>query len=330
MISIIMPIRNASSFLNDCIDSILAQTHTDWELLAVNDYSVDNTLDILNDYAKKDNRIAVLANDGYGIIEALQTGYRASKGNFITRMDADDNMPPTKLEILCKALENSPKNSIVTGYVQYISESIVESGFKRYENWLNKLVDTNSYYTEIYKECVIASPAWLIDRSTFETCGGFEGNDYPEDYDLVFRLYKNHVNVVGVKEIVHIWRDHPKRASRTDPHYTDSSFIDLKTKYFAELDYDSKKQLIIWGAGKKGKKIANILRRKDIEFKWITSNENKIGHNINGLTVEAQSKHLKSGKTTKQFVIAIAGPGEQTEIKFELDKIDNKEVFWFC
>ena len=62
--------------------------------------------------------------------------------------------------------------------------------FFKYEKWINGLTLTGNNYTEIYKECVIPSPCWLIHRNDFENCDGFEPNIYPEDYDLTFRFYK--------------------------------------------------------------------------------------------------------------------------------------------
>ena len=95
-----MPVKNAQPFLTDCIKSILSQTETDWELVAVNDGSTDNSKAILEQFAQADKRIHVLENNGAGIIAALRLAYSKSQGNLITRMDADDIMPPIKLETL--------------------------------------------------------------------------------------------------------------------------------------------------------------------------------------------------------------------------------------
>jgi glycosyltransferase involved in cell wall biosynthesis len=63
-ISILIPYKNTAEFLPDCIQSIIDQTHEDWEILAVNDHSTDNSLDIMYSYAQKDTRIKVLINEG--------------------------------------------------------------------------------------------------------------------------------------------------------------------------------------------------------------------------------------------------------------------------
>jgi len=91
LVSILIPFKNTAQFLPECLDSILKQTYATWEILAVNDNSTDNSLKIVQEFAEKDTRIQVFTNSKTGIIEALRTAYSKSKGNFITRMDSDDN-----------------------------------------------------------------------------------------------------------------------------------------------------------------------------------------------------------------------------------------------
>ena len=98
-----MPVRNASKYLDECLQSIINQTEEKWELLAVDDHSSDESLDLLKTYAAKDHRVKVYKNNGKGIIPALRLAFENSLGNLITRMDADDIMLPQKLELLLKS-----------------------------------------------------------------------------------------------------------------------------------------------------------------------------------------------------------------------------------
>src|ERR1035437_771680 len=91
LISVIMPVYNASEYLSKAIESILWQTHTNWELICVNDGSTDNSLSILKAFAKKDKRIKVFSNKTKrGIGYSLNKALKVTKGKFIARMDADD------------------------------------------------------------------------------------------------------------------------------------------------------------------------------------------------------------------------------------------------
>ena len=94
LISIITPFKNTAAYLEDCINSILKQSYTNWELLIVDDHSTDNSYKIVETFAANDSRIQLFKNKGFGIIDALQIAFKHSKGNFVTRMDSDDIMLP--------------------------------------------------------------------------------------------------------------------------------------------------------------------------------------------------------------------------------------------
>lgn len=325
MVSILMPLRNALPFLRDCLDSILQQTYSNWELIVVNDHSSDGSEVILQEYHEKDRRIKWFQNEGKGIIDALKMAYSKSEGTLISRMDADDLMPERKLELLRAALIEQPDH-LATGFVSYFShQGKLGAGFRRYEQWLNDLCLNNAHYGEIYKECVIPSPCWMVHRKTFERIGAFETSVYPEDYDLAFRMYREKVPVIGIQEVLHHWRDHGDRASRNDPNYADHSFLDLKLGYFLELDHDPERPLYIWGAGKKGKRAAQFLIDQKCDFHWISDNEQKIGKDIYGKIIQ-HSAEIETGGTV---VVLVANPNEQQAIERQLEKVDVR-TFWFC
>ena len=316
-VSIITPVKNGAQFLVECLDSILTQTYQNWELLIVNDNSTDETQVILEEYSKQDDRIKVFQNKGQGIIEALQTGYSQSTGDFITRMDADDIMTANKLHLLVDKLIENGKGFIATGFVNYFSESILGQGYFNYQEWLNGLAQTESNFDDVYKECVIPSPCWMVSREDFESSGGFNSNLYPEDYDLTFRFYKQGLKVLAVKEVIHHWRDYATRTSRTDSNYSDNYFIQLKLKYWQELDFDSTKKLELWGAGKKGKEVARFLLEKGIEFDWLSNNAKKIGKEVYGVILKNSETVLKTGNP--QILIAVGSMEYNTKIKKALN-----------
>lgn len=328
-ISVIMPVKNAMPYLEECLDSILNQNYTHWELIAVNDHSTDESSRILVKYAEKDHRISVFQNKGNGIIDALQTAYKNAKGDYITRMDADDLMPVNKLETMLNELQKYDKWTLVTGYVSYFSDQGVKEGFKKYEQWLNSLIDKNLHHQEIYKECVIPSPCWLTTREAFEKAGGFNHNIYPEDYDLTFRFHLNNIKIKGIPELLHLWRDHSQRTSRTHVNYAVNSFLELKIHYFLQLNYQPNKKLTIWGAGRKGKKIAEILQKKEIHFDWICNNPNKIGVTYQG-TIWQSCENYFNTQTAYQVIGIVARPSDQELINHQLTQQKNVEMFWFC
>lgn len=331
LVSILTPFKNTENYLTECIASIIAQTYTNWELLVVDDSSTDNSYDIVNDFCKTDSRIKLLKNTGEGIIEALRLAFKNSNGELITRMDSDDIMAPNKIEILAQNLLHFGKGHVALGLVKYFSENGVGPGYKSYEKWLNQLTIKGSNYTEIYKECVIPSPCWMVYRNDLETCGAFDHNVYPEDYDLTFRFYQQGYKCIACNDVLHYWRDYSTRTSRTHIHYAQNHFSNLKTFHFLNIDYDPKKTLIIWGAGNKGKIIAKTLIEKNITFKWICNNPNKINKEIYGQTM-LDFRELKQFKNF-QSIITVANKEAQEEIRSFMATLrlrPFKDYIFFC
>lgn len=312
LISIVLPVYNAAPFLPDCLDSILRQTEPDWELLAVNDFSTDDSFSILQQVAQQDDRIQVFQNTEKGIIPALRLAFAKSRGQLLTRMDADDRMLPQKLELLKKKLMERGTGYVATGLVRYISTTVVGGGYQQYEAWLNALTQQERNLEAIYKECPIPSPCWMTFRTDLERCGAFSSDIYPEDYDLAFRFYAAGLKVAGVSEILHEWRDHPQRTSRTNATYANPAYFSLKIQYFFQLDYEPQRPLVLWGAGRKGKAVASYLQRAAIPFRWVCATPTKIGKQIYGVEMQPVQHILELEQP--QLLIAVSAPDGQREI----------------
>lgn len=318
-----MPVKNAGQYLEDCIVSIQSQTEINWELIAVNDDSTDNSEDILNWFSAVDERIQYAKNKDSGIIDALKCGYALSHGDLIHRMDADDLMVPEKLTLLKGKLLKQGKGTVVTGKVEYFAAEGVNEGYLNYQNWLNNLCETNSHWKELFKECVIASPNWLLYRSDFEKCGAFNSEVYPEDYGLVFRMYEVGLKVAAVDAITHLWRDHEERSSRNDENYAAYTFFEIKLRYYLSLKYDSNRPLMVWGAGKKGKDLAKKLQAQNIPFTWVSNNPNKHGKEIYDQLMES-FKSIAT-KDSPQIIITVALKNAKSEIIEFLEELNFEE-----
>jgi len=331
LISILIPFKNTEEFIVDCLESIIKQTYANWELIIVDDNSMDSSFSIVETIAQHDSRISLFKNSGSGIIDALQLAFKESTGEFITRMDSDDIMHQNKLEILSKNLLTFGKQHVAVGMVNYFSEEGIKAGYKSYEIWLNGLTKNGTNYSEIYKECVIPSPCWMLHRDDLIACDAFNPTRYPEDYDLAFRFYKHHFKCIPCDVVLHDWRDYSHRTSRTDEHYAENHFIPLKLDYFLELDYYPEKTLVVWGAGNKGKFIAKSLIEKNIAFEWICDNPQKIGKDIYGKILKPFN-YLENIKKT-QSIITVANKTAQTEIRDYMDKLSMKSItdyVFFC
>ncbi len=314
LVSIVMAVKDTAPYLRECIDSIIAQTYSNWELIAVNDHSTDDTPKILENYAQQDSRIRVFHSDRPKLIPTLQVAYAQVKGILINRMDSDDNMPNDKIETLVTEWHKYGKGTVIAGGTEhFVDEGVVGDGFLKYEQWLNEVARTSTHYQEIYKECVIPSHCWIIHKDDLDAADAFNPLIYPEDYDLCFRFYQLGLQIIGIDKILHHWRDRSNRISRTWDEYKDNRYFDLKLRFFYKLDRDYTRPLVLWGAGKNGKDMAKLLQSKGDTFQWMCDNERKIGKDIYDVRLE----HFETIPTLNrpQIMIVVSSPEGKKEIK---------------
>ena len=117
-LSIIIPIYNTESYLPRCLDSILSQSYTDFELLLVDDGSTDNSCAICEAYAQKDTRIKVFHKENGGICAARNTGLDYAQGEWIYLVDSDDELIPEGLRTLIDCISDDV-DVVMGGYEQY-------------------------------------------------------------------------------------------------------------------------------------------------------------------------------------------------------------------
>ncbi len=125
-VSIIIPVYNAEKYLTRCLDSVMAQTFKDIEIICVNDGSTDNSPQILEDYAKKDNRIKVIYKKNGGLVSARKAGVVAAKGDYVGYVDSDDWIEPDMYERLYEKIQRFGCDIVASGIFRQFSESTVK------------------------------------------------------------------------------------------------------------------------------------------------------------------------------------------------------------
>jgi glycosyltransferase involved in cell wall biosynthesis len=329
-ISILIPAKNESAFIRDCLDSILNQSYQNWEAIIVDDHSTDETSAIISSFENVDDRFRQLKNKGYGIIYALRTAYEASTGALITRMDADDKMRSDKLSVLSNKLEEHGLSHISVGGVNYFSSDKVRSGFKNYEEWLNQRTRTGTNFQDIFRECPIPSPNWMMYRHDLDLIGAFDSDRYPEDYDLAFRMCLKGFKVIPCETITHDWRDYPTRTSRTSDHYKDHTFTEIKWHYFNQFYRNSAKQLVIFGTGYRGKKLAAHLIDQEVDFQWVSHNPEKIGKHIYDVLIEPLDTFVWKNNQIIATIAKDKGRNEVNKMAVENNYAVNKDLIHFA
>lgn len=116
MVSVIVPIYQVEAYLPKCLDSILAQTFTDYELILVNDGTKDKSADIMAAYAQRDARIHLIHKENGGLSSARNAGLAIAKGKYIAFVDSDDYIEPTMLEDTVRAAEEMGADQVLFNY----------------------------------------------------------------------------------------------------------------------------------------------------------------------------------------------------------------------
>lgn len=116
MISVIIPVYNSELYLRDCLNSVLAQTYQDLEIICVNDGSTDNSQDILADIVRQDSRMKVLSQENLGVSMARNAGLDVAMGDYITFVDSDDILEPDIYEVLLSLARKYYADIVHCGY----------------------------------------------------------------------------------------------------------------------------------------------------------------------------------------------------------------------
>lgn len=132
MISVVIPVYNVEKYLAECVDSVLAQTYTDWEAILVDDGATDSSGAMCDEYGAKDSRIRVIHQSNGGLSAARNTGLRAARGEYIYFLDSDDYIEPQALERLAALAERDCADVVFfDGYV-FFDECEADDDVSRY------------------------------------------------------------------------------------------------------------------------------------------------------------------------------------------------------
>lgn len=326
-VSVLIPIKNAEPFLDECLQSIQQQSFTDWECCLLDDDSSDDSADIALAFANSDARFCMVPSDGQGLIAANRALLSAAKGEFVTRMDADDIMPMNKLEKLVQALESVPPKTIVTGRVQFFPEEKCGPGTRFYENWLNERCENNDHWQHIWRECVIPSPCWMMRTQELREAGCFDIAVYPEDYDMAFRLFELGFSVLSAAGICHHWRQHKSRYSLNSENYHAAAFMQLKWYYWKKMFVKSDAPVMILGTLDKGKLLKKMVETDGYEVGWLSHKAHIAGNVIDNKTIVHYLNYPFS--EGDMLISTLSSIDNHIEI-YEHLKNAGVRVFYFC
>lgn len=150
-ISIIVPIYNVEQYLQSCLDSIIAQTYKDWELLLIDDGSLDKSGAICDEYAKKDVRIRVFHKENGGVSSARQKGQDEARGEYTIHVDPDDWIEPSMLEDLYVKAEEENAELVICDY--FVNEGSQQYYIKQKPTKLDNKVVLRELFQQLHGSC---------------------------------------------------------------------------------------------------------------------------------------------------------------------------------
>ncbi len=291
VVSVVMPARNAAATVAEAVASIRAQTLRAWELIAVDDGSLDATAAEIVRAAEGDPRVHVRTQAHGGIVAALNAGLARARAPFVARMDADDVAFPARLERQVAFLEAHPEVGLVSCRVAFGGDPVAARGYAVHVDWINSLVDPDEIARSRFIESPVAHPSVLFRRELLERHGGYREEGGPEDYDLWLRWMESGVRFAKVPEILMRWNDPPGRLSRRDARYDDSAFFACKCRHLGRwlrAHVAPGRRLFLWGAGRITRRRFAALGDEGVRFAgYIDPDLRKIGGVVGGIPVIA-------------------------------------------
>lgn len=313
-LSVLLPVRNGEDVIGNALTSITRQTFTDFEVLVVNDGSTDRTGEILRSLAEEDPRVRVFHQEPLGIVSALEFARSRARGTYLARMDADDGAFSNRLKHQMDLMASDPGLALCGAGVAYFPRENIKDGALRYETWINGLVSHDDLVRDLFVECPVPHPTFLMRADSLDLVGGYRDVGWPEDYDLMLRLWEGGGRFEKVPEVLLRWRDGPERLSRTHPAYTPEAFRRCKVHFLLKTHLRRRPGVVVWGAGPVGKAFARELKAQGGNLlAFVDMDPRKLGQEIHGVRVLRPAEALR---IPRAFSVAAVGKvGVREEIR---------------
>ncbi len=309
-----MPAFEAAETIGEAIESVLAQSFEDFELVIVNDGSSDGTGERARAFS--DPRIRVLDRPHEGVVGAANATLQAARGQWIARLDADDRMHPDRL---IRQLDAARPDTLMGTAVRFFPEAVraERPALRRYEGWLAGHQSHAELLSALLVDLPIAHPSLFGHRDIFEALGGYRAGDFQEDYDLIVRAVEAGYQLANLPEVLTFWREHPKRLTRTAANCKPEAVRRFKASVLARW-VPSERPLWIWGAGREGRRLLRALEGKVEVAAAVDIDPRKFGRLLRDRVPVVPAKALWGADPRPYVLVAVAAPGARRTVQRRL------------
>lgn len=294
-ISVIMPVYNAAATLERSLDSLWAQQSApgcplpDFEVLAVDDGSSDQSLAILQAAARQNPRLRPIAMPHRGIAHALNAGLKAARGALLARMDADDTALPERLARQAAHLAARPALHLSASTVRFGGDRGTAGGFAHFVDWQNSLQSHAEIVRNRFRDTPVCHPSVMFRREAVERFGAYRHGDFPEDWELWLRWLDGGACMEKLPHPLLHWNDSPSRLTRADARYRRAACDRLRAFWLArELARSNPFHPQVWvlGAGRVARQRLAPLAEYGIRIvAFVDVDPRKIGNRVHGIPV---------------------------------------------
>ena len=189
-VSMIMPLFNKARYLSDALESVMAQTFSDFELIIIDDGSDDHGFEIASEYAEKDKRFRVYSIENHGVSHARNMGMACAEGKYITFMDADDTVHPSFIDNMYTCLQKSQADIVISGIIKH-RDGVVRGEMAYSRTGLFSMDEILTDFASEQKRCGIfgSCVAKMFPRELANGIQFDEKLNLAEDFDFYLRLY---------------------------------------------------------------------------------------------------------------------------------------------
>ena len=221
MVSVIVPVYNVKQYLPACIESVLGQTYSDWELLLVDDGSTDGSAQVCDEYARQDSRICVFHKENGGVCSARNLAIDNMTGEFCIMLDSDDLIHPSLLEKTLEIMRETQADAVIYGYEKVADGFTLEQCRQQKETSQLEILSNNAVISEILigRRFRMLSCNKLYKKELFVNGGGIRypvGRKFGDDTSVTYRLMCRCNKVAYTSAKYYYYRERPNSALNSE------------------------------------------------------------------------------------------------------------------